>query len=85
MAKELIDNDGNLINCCINCRHFALWEEDWCCTWHMKIIQHGEKFENNAVERIQTASVCSDYEISNMPWIEDYERQFKIDLGYGTF
>lgn len=26
--------------CCLTCHAYALWDGDYCCTWHMKILSY---------------------------------------------
>ena len=77
---NLIDEDRNICPCCINCSHFGWWDGDWCCTWHMKIIQHGDIFTDEILDSICTSETCKDYEVSNLPWVEDYESQIIKEL-----
>ena len=33
--------------CCINCRHFAWWDGDYCCLSKFTILEEGETIPDN--------------------------------------
>jgi len=54
---------------CINCKHFAWWDGDYCCTAKMIILQHSPKgdFTEEILKNMKTSDECEDYDKATKP------------------
>lgn len=77
MAKldDLIKN-GKVQECCVNCRHFALWDGDFCCVQNMEIMQFGDDFNETILLSIKTPNTCDMYEKDEQCNTKFYEKMF---------
>ncbi len=74
--------------CCLNCKHFVLWDSDYCCISNMKIHQYGYGRQNGGYfgytymnedidNTMQTPETCDDYKHTS--------KNIDINLEYSRF
>lgn len=82
-----LTKSGKVAKCCINCKHFAFWDGDYCCIDKMAILQEGLHDNRGYIEHpymttqlednMQTPKTCEEYEYKEGIAKADYEYEYK--------
>lgn len=68
--------DFTNVHCCLDCNHFCFWDDDYCCTWNMTILQHGFFMNEDIDKNMKSADNCKDWQYDNRQnfFIDEYRK-----------